>query len=72
MPATITPPALLTADQAADYLGVAPQTLSKWRCTGEQRIPFIRVGRRVKYRREALDAWLQSRTIEHTGEAPAG
>lgn len=55
MSTTISPPALLTAEQAAEYLGVAVQTLSKWRCTGEQSIPYIRVGRSIRYRVEALE-----------------
>lgn len=63
MSTTISPPALLSAEQAAEYLGVAVQTLSKWRCTGEQNIPYIRVGRSIRYRLEALEQWLQDRTV---------
>ena len=66
MSTTISPPALLSAEQAAEYLGVAVQTLSKWRCTGEQSIPYIRVGRSIRYRVEALEEWLHARTVAPT------
>ncbi len=54
---------LLTNDQAADYIGVTPRTLEVWRCTKRYQIPFIKVGRLVKYRKSALDAFLESRTF---------
>jgi excisionase family DNA binding protein len=53
---------LLTTIDAAAYLGVAPETLNVWRCTKRYNIPFIKVGRLVKYRKSALDAFLESRT----------
>ncbi len=51
---------------AAEYLGVSADTLAVWRCTGRYNIPFIKVGRLVKYRKSALDAFLDRRT--HGGE----
>jgi excisionase family DNA binding protein len=54
---------LLTNDQAAAYLGVTPRTLEVWRCTKRHNIPYIKVGRLVKYRQNALDSWLIARTI---------
>lgn len=59
----MTKPELLANDHAAEYLGVKPHTLEIWRASGRYRIPFVKVGRLVKYRRADLDAWLQSRTI---------
>ena len=53
---------LLTNKQAAEYIGVTPNTMEIWRSTKRYAIPYIKVGRLVKYRREALDAWLESRT----------
>lgn len=58
-------PALLTREQAAEYLGVQVQTLAVWATTGRYALPFIRVGRLVKYRRSDLDAFLESRTVRH-------
>lgn len=54
---------LLDEKQAAEVLGdIQPGTLSVWRSTGRYKIPFIKVGRRVRYRRADLLAWLESRT----------
>lgn len=47
---------------AAEILDLAPGTLSVWRSTGRYGIPFIKVGRKVRYSRTALNAWLESRT----------
>jgi excisionase family DNA binding protein len=52
---------LLDESQAAQYLTLAPGTLSVWRSTGRYSIPFLKVGRRVRYRRADLDAWLETR-----------
>ena len=59
---------LLNAEQAAQYLGVAKQTLHNWRSSGRYRLPCLRVGRLVRYRRSDLDAWLESRKQHHSGE----
>jgi excisionase family DNA binding protein len=53
---------LLDEKAAAEFLQLAPGTLSVWRSTGRYGIPFVKVGRRVRYRRSDLEAWLASRT----------
>lgn len=53
---------LFTPKETAEYLGVSHDTLSVWRCVGRYNIPFIKVGRLVKYRKSSLDAFLDSRT----------
>jgi len=53
---------LLDANQAAIILDVTPGTMGVWRSTGRYSIPFIKVGRKVRYRRADLEAWLESRT----------
>lgn len=53
---------LLTEAQAAEKIDVSPGTLSVWRSTGRYRLPFIKVGRKVRYRASDLDAWMASRT----------
>ncbi|WP_020561589.1 helix-turn-helix domain-containing protein [Methylosarcina fibrata] len=55
---------LLNTKQAAEYLGVTVSTLEVWRCTKRYPIPFIKVGHLVKYRKTALDAFLESRTVD--------
>ena len=59
---------LLDEKQAAQVLDVEPGTLSVWRCTKRYKIPFIKVGRLVRYRRSDLEAWLESRTLNNGGE----
>ena len=54
---------LLNTAAAAELLGVTPGTLEVWRSTKRYAIPYIRVGRLIRYQRAALDAWLLSRTI---------
>ncbi|WP_074719591.1 helix-turn-helix domain-containing protein [Nitrosomonas ureae] len=53
---------LFTPKEASEYLGVSNDTLSVWRCVGRYNIPFIKVGRLVKYRKSSLDAFLDRRT----------
>lgn len=54
---------LFTPAEAAAYIGVTENTLSVWRCVGRYNIQFVKVGRLVKYRKSALDAFLDRRTI---------
>ena len=53
---------LLNEVEAAAAIDVTPGTLSVWRSTGRYGIPFIKIGRNVRYRRSDLVAWLESRT----------
>lgn len=57
------PTPLLRQEQAAELLGVRPATLEAWRRRGiEPPLPFVRCGRSVRYRREALLEWIEART----------
>jgi excisionase family DNA binding protein len=53
---------LLSPDQAAATINVTSGTLSVWRSTGRYGIPFIKIGRKVRYRKSDLLVWLESRT----------
>ncbi len=55
---------LLSEQEAAELLTVAPGTLSVWRSTGRYNLKFLKVGRKVRYRRSDLLAWLENRTRE--------
>ena len=61
--------ALLPTPAAAAYLGVAGQTLRKWRCAGTGPA-YVRLGHggaaRAAYRRADLDAWIAERTFAST------
>lgn len=58
--------ALLTPKQAAEYLHTTPATLAIWRTTGRYNLPFVKVGRLVRYRREDVEAYVASRQFPHT------
>jgi excisionase family DNA binding protein len=59
---------MLTTEQAAEYLGLKPQTLAVWRSTGRYPVPFVKVGSNTRYRKADLEKFLEQRTIAHTGE----
>ena len=52
---------LLSRKQAAEYLGLKPETLAVWDCTKRYDLKPIKVGRAVRYRRSNLDNFLESR-----------
>lgn len=54
---------LLTRKEAANYLGVTERTLSVWACVKRYNLPYVKVGRLVKYRRSDLDEFIAHRTI---------
>ncbi len=58
---------LLNRKQAADYLGVKEQTLACWACIGRYRLPFVRVGRLVKYRQQDLDEFILENRVGAEG-----
>lgn len=55
---------LLDEKATAALLDVSPGTLSVWRSTGRYALPFLKIGRKVRYRRSALEAWMTARTRE--------
>jgi predicted DNA-binding transcriptional regulator AlpA len=54
--------ALLVEVHAADLLGLSSRTLQSWRSKREGP-PFIRVGRAIRYRRQALLEWAMANTV---------
>lgn len=62
---------LLTNEAAAAFLGFKPGTLRVSRTSGLlagiQTPPYLKIGRRVAYEREALEKWLSNfRTMRNT------
>lgn len=53
------PPALLGAEHAAAYLSISASTLRSLVAQGEAPAP-VRIGARVLWRRDDLDAWVAS------------
>lgn len=56
----------LSAPAAAKYLDTTVGTLAKWRYLGEGP-PYVKLGRRVVYRRETLERYLRSLEVATTG-----
>jgi excisionase family DNA binding protein len=56
-------PRLLTTDEAAEFLGVSAGTLAVWRCVARYRLPFVKIGRNVRYDENSLREWVESRTV---------
>ena len=52
---------------AAEYLGMSPKTLEKWRVFGEGP-SFYKVGAAVRYAEQDLDQWLQGRRRRSTSD----
>lgn len=53
----------LTPTQAGQYIGgIGEKTLAVWRTTKRYNIPYVKVGRLVRYRKSDLEAFLKSRT----------
>ena len=55
--------ALVDTREAAKLLGLAKQTLDVWRVSGRVRVPFIKLGHAVRYRRSDLQAFVESRVV---------
>jgi hypothetical protein len=60
---TLPPLKLLTEIQAAEFLSIKPQTLTNWRCTKRVPLPFIKIGRAIRYRHDDLERFLQQNTV---------
>jgi excisionase family DNA binding protein len=56
--------ALTDTDGASVLLSVPASTLTKWRSTGEVRIPFVRLGRQIKYRTSDLKKFIETSTVK--------
>lgn len=52
---------LMTMAELAEMLGVPVNTIYGWRCRGEGP-PGYRIGRHVRYRRDAVEEWLEAKT----------
>jgi excisionase family DNA binding protein len=49
---------LLTPEDVAKILDVSTQTLATWRTTGRYDLPFVKIGRLVRYRQSDVDEFV--------------
>ena len=61
-PASAKPQALGTGAEVAEVLGIPEKTLTEWRCRGIGP-EYLKVGRYVRYRWSAVNAWLATREV---------
>jgi excisionase family DNA binding protein len=52
---------LLTPIETSAMLGVSVETLNVWRATNRYRLPYVKVGRLVRYRLDDLTTFIESR-----------
>jgi hypothetical protein len=57
------PSALVDEKITAEILGVTAGTLSVWRCTRRYDLPYVKVGRAVRYRMEDIQRFIEQRTV---------
>ena len=62
------PKAMLTTTQAADVLGLSPRTLEQLRVKGGGPEYFALGKRAIRYRRRALENWLDARRRKSTSD----
>jgi len=55
---------LLTSDEAALLMGIQPKTLATWRSTQRYNLPYVKLGRSVRYRLVDLENFIEERTID--------
>ena len=52
---------LITIQEAGEYTGLSPHTL--YTMVSQRRVPFVKVGRLVKFDVELLDKWIKQNTV---------
>lgn len=57
------PPALMTVDEVATYLGMTPAAVRQM--VYRRQLPFVRLGtRRLRFEVDAINAWLDDQRVE--------
>ncbi len=54
---------LMRVEEAAAFLDLSKKTLDNDRCTRKLGVPFVRLGRAIKYRRSDLEAFIAQRVV---------
>ncbi|MBH0178420.1 MAG: helix-turn-helix domain-containing protein [Nitrospira sp.] len=52
---------LIPIQEAAQYTGLSPHTL--YTMVSQRRIPYVKVGRLVKFDVDLLDKWIKQQTV---------
>jgi len=54
---------LLTPEEVAKLLGTSAQMLAVWRCTQRINLPYVKVGRSVRYREDAVEQFIRDNEV---------
>ena len=57
---------LIGPKEAAEVLGIKPDTLYKW--TADRKIPFLKIEGAVRFRPSALQEWIREREYSATSQ----
>jgi hypothetical protein len=61
---------LLTSTKASELLGIKPKSLANSRYTGTGiDIPYIKLGKVVRYKESDIQAYIKANTFNHIGES---
>jgi excisionase family DNA binding protein len=52
----------LTVRELSEYLGIPKHTIYSW--TSMKRIPYVKIGRLLRFDKNKIDSWLKERSIE--------
>ena len=59
----------MTPAELSEYLGgsISVRTMANWRsqCIGPE---YVKIGGKVRYKRESIDQWLERNTVNGTGQ----
>jgi excisionase family DNA binding protein len=58
---------LLKPSQAAERLNVSYGTLAAWRCNRRYPLNYVRIGRKIYYRQEDIDAYIAASVVPGNG-----
>ena len=58
---------LLDTKQAGAYLHTPAKTLVAWRCTKRVKVPYVRIGGNIRYRKSDLDAFVAANLQDADG-----
>ena len=54
---------IVNTSEAARLIRTPEKSLIKWRSTGEHNIPYIKIGRNVRYRTADLRKWIEAHVL---------
>ncbi|MDT0603422.1 helix-turn-helix domain-containing protein [Thalassotalea castellviae] len=54
---------LLSAGETADILGLKESTLAQFRWRGDKRLPWVKLGKSIRYKLADIEAFIERSTI---------